>query len=190
MTTVRYFLALWLAAMLGGCSSMEVSSDYEKSVNFSSFKTYRWTPEKKKGKGKPSTQHQFLDAQVRTAVERELAAKGYKKQPDGEPDFFIRYYVRVQTQTDNDELAQWSQWRHRIGPVDEGLRPDRVGGQAHRVSDYEEGTLLLVVSDGESQRSIWRGTAKARVVSSDSEEKKINKINKAVTSILAQFPPK
>ncbi len=190
MATLRYGLAVLLAVMLGGCSSMEVSSEHDKSVDFSSLKTYRWTPAKKKGKGKPSAQHQFLDAQVRTAVERELAAKGYVKQPEGNPDFFIRYHVWVQTQTDNDALSQWSQWQHRVGPVDEGLRPDRVGNQAHRVSDYEEGTLLLIVSDGELQRSIWRGTAKTRVISSDSQEKKKNKINKAITSILAKFPPK
>jgi hypothetical protein len=166
---------------------MEVSSDYEKSVNFSALKTYRWTPKKEKGKGKPSAQYQFIDTQVRSAVERELTAKGFKKQPDGDPDFFIRYYVRVQTQTDNDELSQWTP---RIGPVDDDLRPDRFHGQTQRVSDYEEGTLLLVVADGQFQRSIWRGKAKAQVVPSDSEKNKKQKINEAVTRILAQFPPK
>jgi hypothetical protein len=169
---------------------MEISSEHDKSVNFSLLKSYLWAPVKHKGKEKPSAGYQFLDTQIRAAVDRRLSAKGYQKKLDGNPDFFIRYHVWAQTQTEDDELSHWSQWSHRIGPVDEGIRPDLDTTQGPRVRDYEEGTLLLIISDGESQRSIWRGTAKTRVVASDSQEKKKNKINRAVTDILAKFPPK
>lgn len=189
MAIMKYWTVVLVTVMMIACSTMEVSSEHDKSVNFSLLKTYLWEPQKHKSKGKPSARYQFLDTQVRAAVDSRLAAKGYEKKLSGNPDFLIRYHVRVQIQTDNDELSHWAQWRHRIGPVDEGLRPDLDTTQVSRMSDYEEGTLILVISDGKYQRSIWRGTAKTRVVASDSQEKKKSKINKAVTSILAQFPP-
>lgn len=190
MSVLRPCFAAWLAVMLIGCSSMEVSSDYEKSVDFSSLKTYRWAPLKTKGRGNTSEQFQLLDTQVHAAVERELAAKGYEKQLQGNPDFFIRYYVWVQTREDSNALSQWSQWQYRLDPVDVGLGLESGGGEAPLVSDFEEGTLLLMITDGESQRFIWRGTAKARLIPSEGQQQQKRQINEAVTRILAQFPPK
>jgi hypothetical protein len=190
MSVIRPCLAVLLAVALGGCSSMEVSSEYEKSVDFSSLKTYSWTPPKTKGQGSSSARFQFLDAQVRAAVERELAAKGYEKRSHGTPDFFIRYYAWAQTHSDSNELSQWSRWQYPRGPVDEGLRLESADERAPLVSDYDEGTLLLIVTDGASQRSIWRGTAKARLIPSESQEKQKRQIDEAVTRILAKFPPR
>lgn len=187
---MRYLPVVLVAVAMSACSTMEISSEHDKSVNFSLLETYNWVPMKHKGEEKPSAQYQFLDTQIRAAVDRKLSEKGFEKELKGNPDFFIRYNVWAQTQTENDELSHWSQWKHRIGPVDEGIRPELGTTQEPRVSDYKEGTLLLIISDGESQRSIWRGTAKTRVIASDSQEKKENKINRAVTDILAKFPPK
>lgn len=190
MMTMRGWAVLFVTIAMSACTTMEVSSEHDKSVNFSLLKTYLWVPVKHNSREKPSAQYQFLDTQIRAAVDRELSKRGFKKELKATPDFFIRYNVWAQTQTENDELSHWGQWKHRIGPMDEGLSPNLETTQTPRASDYKEGTLLLIISNGESQRSIWRGTAKTRVIPSDSQEKKKNKINKAVTDILAKFPPK
>ncbi|MEN8131355.1 MAG: DUF4136 domain-containing protein [Pseudomonadota bacterium] len=190
MIYLKYYVLALFIVMLSACSTIEVSSEYDESIRFSDLKSYRWMPKKSKGQAEFSARYKFLDSRIRAAVDEELKGKGYERQAAGAPDFFIRYSVWVETKTSDDKLGHWAGWAPRIGPVDEGFQSNPDAWRTSRENDFEQGTLLLLISDGKTRRVIWRGTAQARVLPSEAKEKKEKKINEAVKKILARFPPK
>ena len=42
----------------------------------------------------------LVDERIRDAVERELAAKGYRRVQDRSPDFYVAFYVSVEDKLD------------------------------------------------------------------------------------------
>ena len=66
----------------------KVELDYDKEVDFSTFKTYSWKDPAAAAK----------DPQMHTRiiwyVERELEKKGLTKAADGRGDLFVRYYAK------------------------------------------------------------------------------------------------
>ncbi len=57
------------------------------------------------------------------------------------------------------------------------------------VTEYDEGTLILDVIDGESRELAWRGVAQAKISRNSSPDQRGRKINEAVSKIFANFPP-
>ena len=74
MTVGKLFLMICAFLLLSGCATMEITSDYDSSVDFSALRSWGWMP---KGEGESErTENVFVDARVRQAVERELKFKG------------------------------------------------------------------------------------------------------------------
>ena len=59
-----------------------------------------------------------------------------------------------------------------------------------RTVEFNEGTLALDVVNPETNRLMWRGTAKTRINVDVSDRKQEARINKAARKLLEQFPPK
>ncbi len=182
-------IILCIIIVLMSCTTMKVTTENEPSIDFSVFKTYRWSPTSEKKQQSYSSDYEFLDTRIRQAVDKRLAAKGYTQQVTETPDFFIRYRVWLQTRVSDDEHAHWGDWDHRIGPMDESRRPTYSSESNRAIRQQKEGTLLLIIADGQTNRLIWRGSAQTRVNQSESPQKTEEKINEAVKLILARFPP-
>jgi hypothetical protein len=58
-----------------------------------------------------------------------------------------------------------------------------------RLSQYEEGTLMLDVIDSSSNELVWRGAAQARIDPNRSPQERTRLINSAVRKMLDRFPP-
>jgi hypothetical protein len=116
-------------------------------------------------------------------VDSHLAAKGFKQQTSGTPDFLINYHVRM---------------RADLGPRASGF-PYFVDGQgwgwgwgwasSNSSRPSIGGILILDVLDGLTRKMVWYGGAQAVVRSGESREKKEKRVNEAVSKMLAQFPP-
>ncbi len=73
------------------CSSIKVSSDFDKTAGFSSYKTYAFTPEALALPLDDINRNRLL-----AAVEKELAAKGFTKSDN--PDVLINLSIKTKTQ--------------------------------------------------------------------------------------------
>ena len=96
------FVATLLVAVLGathlGCQSMDISSDWDRSVDFSKLSSYDWIPEAEtSGAG---TENSLTRDRVHRAVDRILSARGYVHQPSGTPDFLVGYFGAIQSKLD------------------------------------------------------------------------------------------
>jgi len=93
MSNSRWLLAgLLLLVIPCGCASVEVSTDYDPSVDFSRFRTYAWVPSPPPRTGDVRLDSPLLEARVRDAVEVEMAERGYRKVSEN-PDLLVAYHL-------------------------------------------------------------------------------------------------
>lgn len=165
-----------MALLMGmtACSSMRVSINYDQEVNFARYKTFGWIKKKPKLPPKKALRRSLVEKRVKSAVERELLAKGYQKAIGDKPDFLIAFHIGAQDKVDV------TYYGYRYGPR------GRWWGRAVEVERYKEGTLILDFVDPELHQLVWRGTAVGAI---HYPETVGEKMDQAVEKILSKFPP-
>ncbi len=176
--------------ILNGCSSLSVNYDYNKSVDFSSYKTFDWLPFPKDMSVDELNRARFI-----TAVEDNLSKKGFT-QNSSNPDFIIATHFGKESKVD---ITNWG-YSYAPGSYYGGYGYRYPGSYGYAggyattggvsVYEYEQGTLILDIIDAKSKNLIWRATAKAIISPASTPEKQTEKINNAVYEILENFPPK
>ena len=172
MRLVNLLLGPVVLVVLAGCS-MRVTSDYDRSADFSRLETYSWATPDQPATGDPALDDSLLHSRVRRAVERELSVKGYRVVASGEPDFLVTHHVTRET---------------KFAPT--FASPGWQSGLRTELDQYREGTLILDLLDPNDMRLLWRGTAITSIDESAAPKDREATVNKAVRLILERFPPK
>ncbi len=179
MPSFRLASAFLALALLTGCAGYQVRYDYDVTASFAGYKTFDYYTSKKGTGGTTS----LMDTRVRTALERELQAKGYRMETHADPDFLVTYYpvVRQRRYRTTTHLG-WG-W---------GYRPfyGRMGTSVSQVHTYKEGTIVIEIVDFKSNRMIWQGAAEGALTGLDDPEQANEAVARAVHDILEKFPPK
>ena len=171
--------ALLSLAMLGACSSYNVTYDYDVTASYGRYKTFDYYTSKK-GTGGTTT---LMDKRVRDAVEQELKAKGFAMETKADPDFLVTYYPVVQNRKVRTTVRSGLGWGHR--PFYGG-----VGVSSSSVRNHKEGTIVIEIVDFKSNQMIWQGAAAGALTGLENPEDANEVVPKAVRDILAKFPPK
>ena len=181
-------LALSSALLLGvsGCatsSRVGVTSDFDHSVNFRTYKPWSWYPTQTKDtEGGPAQGYQsFLDKRIRTAVEREMTAKGLTYS-DTAPDLYIAYSAKVE----DKQQANYSGLGPYGYPYGYGYYGGLYGRGNSYVTNYKAGTVIIDFVDVRRKELAWRGQGQAQVDKQTISEPEVYRI---VNSILGTYPP-
>ncbi|MCP4003381.1 MAG: DUF4136 domain-containing protein [bacterium] len=177
---LRGGLALLLVSALAACASVRVSTDFDPEIDFAAYRTFAWLPEPTGRTGNPRLDSPLLADRIRSAVERELSAKSFRKVAAGMADFHVGYHLSLEKGIDVRTVDQ----RYGYGPGWPGSGPSHT-----YVSEYEQGTLILDFVDAGANRLAWRGSGSRRIPRQTTPEQTTENVNMAVTEILASFPP-
>jgi hypothetical protein len=154
--------------------AQKTSFDFDKTADFSKFKTYALKDGTKVG-------DPLIDNRIVSAIEGQLAAKGLTKN-DAKPDIVVVYHVAFDKQKD---ITSYN--------TGYGAYPYRWGGgwgtTSVRVNEILVGTLVIDIADTAKQEVVWRGMGVKEVDTQAKAEKRDKNINDAVTKILKSFPP-
>lgn len=172
--------------LITGCTTIRVSQDYKPSITFSEMKTFAWKHTKQKKTGDVRIDSPFNDERIRAAVDKALTGKGYVLSSD-RPDVYVSYDYNIRS-----KIASSSN-----GPVigfgfGTGGRSSAMGfgvSTGNDVGQYDEGQLVIDVTDGITNDLLWRGTSTSRVDTQATPERTTLLFNKMVEKNLAQFPP-
>jgi hypothetical protein len=104
----------------------------------------------------------------------------------GRPEDVVRVCTKPGSKT---PIPFWGHgWGPAFGP------PYGYGGaydgSSSDVTEHVEGTMILDVVDGGTNRLVWRGTAQADLGENPSSEEAQKKVDEAAKKNLAKFPPK
>ena len=193
MTRSIQILALFCFVGLTGCASpkSKITTEFNKSANFASYKTYDWIPFPAAEKADPRLNYDFLGQHIHESVDAQLQQKGYTKIADGQPDFRIGWYVAVdqdagvETVNNFNAVVAGSGWGYGA----QGGWTYGGGIGSSYVEVYTVGSLVLDIADGKSNALVWRGAAHEKINPKMTPEQKEKQINEAVSEILEKFPP-
>ncbi|HXO38838.1 MAG TPA: DUF4136 domain-containing protein [Candidatus Acidoferrum sp.] len=152
--------------------AQQVKTDYDRSVNFSQYKTYSWE--------KIKTQDPLWVDRIKSAVDADLTAKGWTQVPSGGDISLVAIEATKNEQTLNT-------FYNGFGG---GWRWGGFGGfgDATTTTDtYQVGTLVLDMFDTQTKKLVWRGSASDTL--SNKTDKNIKNLNKGVQKMLKHFPP-
>jgi hypothetical protein len=186
LTRPLAFAAVGLSLLLGvtSCatsSHVGVTSDFDHSVNFRSYKTWAWYPQQQPDtEGGPAKGYEsFLDKRMRAAVETEMTRKGLT-QVDKNPDVYVAYSAKVEDKqrVNNSAYSPFGYPYYGYGyGYGRGINP---------VSEYKEGTVIIDFVDAKRKELAWRGMGEAQVENQTISEPEVYRI---VGSVLGSYPP-
>ena len=172
-------LFLSMAAVYG----QKVTGDYEKSQDFSAYKTYMfigWQDDSDK------VMNDFDKKRLRESIQSEMAARQFEYVESG-GDMAVSLFVVV------DEKTSTTAYTNYYGGAGYGRGRRGHGGwgngsatTSYSENDYLEGTLVLDMLDEESKDLIWQGVATGTI--NKNPQKREKKIPKAVTKLMKKFP--
>ncbi len=167
--------------VLGGCmvacSSIKVSTDYDREADFSKYKTYTLTDDAKNLLVSDLDRRRLVDA-----VESGLTAKGFTASANG--DILVDLKVTTEqkeTTTATTNGPYGSAYRYRWGS---GFSTTDID-----VETYVEGTLFIDFIDASKKQLVWQGRGVKTLDPYATPQEREQRIKSAVNSILAKYPP-
>jgi len=175
----KLIFLLFILIVAVSCSSVKVSSDFDKTAGFASYKTYALTEEAKNLQLDDLNKNRIL-----SAIETELAAKGFSK-AESNPDVMID--VKLKGEQKQTATANTS------GGYGYGYRYGWGGGFSTTTINYDtyvDGTLFVDMIDAKKNQLVWQGRGTRTIDPDASQKKREENINYAVKKIFEKYPPK
>jgi len=177
----RVFLVLTTFALMTACaSSTKIQSDYDRSVDFSQYKTYGYYSPM--GIENPNYSS-LLGQMFRDAIDVQMKQRGYVKSSN--PDVLFNVSARMEdktrvTTTSDPMMYGGGYYGYRGGMY------DPWGGYGYgtstHVSQYTQGTVNIDMVDPRLKRMLWEGVAIGRV-----QEKNKNLREDVMTGVAEMF---
>lgn len=180
----RLLLLSIIIAIAVSCSTVKVSSDYDKTVDFSKYKTFAFTNEALNMPINDINRNRVLNG-----VAAELAAKGLTKS-ETNPDVLID--INLKTETNQTATASTS----GVGGYGYGYRYGRYGyggGFSTTTIDYDtytNGTLFIDMIDVAKKQLVWQGRGTKTLEEDASQQRRQDNLDYALKQIFMQYPPK
>ena len=167
-----------IASLLAvGCGyTVRATTDYDRAVNFSTYKTFYMMDGNSSG-------NRLLDQRANEDVKAALAAKGWTEAPEGQAQAVVVAHAATKTkhtyQTFYDGFGGGWGWRRGWGG---GLR-----GSTTYVQDYKVGTVVVDIFDTKTKEAIWRGSASDALSGNPASNARATEA--AITKMFEHFPP-
>ncbi|ATD03410.1 hypothetical protein PTE01_04240 [Pseudoalteromonas tetraodonis GFC] len=180
---MKHIFIVAALALLTACTQTP-DWDYDKSANFSNYKTFAWVENASLTKDTNNYQISgLMEKRVRNAVNNQLSQQlGMQLVDVAQADVLVNYHASVDKELEVDSFnvgygARWGYW-------DTGFNHD-VSAR-----EYEVGTLVIDIINRESNQLIWRGAKDGRLKKKQTPSQREAAIKETVANILSNFPPK
>jgi hypothetical protein len=165
--------AIAVLALATVSHAQTISFDFDRSIDFGTFKTYAWVP----GTRVPD---QLVHRRLIDAVDVQLAKKGLAKaESHSRPDVLVAYHASF----DRDL---------QIVAFGSGWGPYRFAGTRSGSARAEEilvGTLIVDVVDAKTNTIVWRSTATKDIDVNAKPDQRDKSITKTAERLFTHYPP-
>ena len=185
---IKIFTSLVVFLFAYNLSFAQVNSDYDKSTDFSKYKTYTFA-------GWQKNSDQLLNdldkKRVLEAFKAEFASRNMTLVTEN-GDAAVSLYLVIDNKTSTTAYTNYTGgmgygagmgrgWGMGVGGVGIGSSTTTYSND-----DYKEGTLVVDLYDATSKNLIWQGTLQS--VISDKASKRDKTIPKKVGKLMGKFP--
>ncbi|MDZ7604978.1 MAG: DUF4136 domain-containing protein [Cyclobacteriaceae bacterium] len=183
-TQLRLLLPLLVFAMMANVAIAQVKSDYDKTVDFTKYKTYTFA-------GWAENSDKILNdldkKRMLDAFKKELDSRGLTL-VDENGDVAITLYIVVEQKTSTTAYTNYN------GGMGYGYGRWGWGGgfgsatTTYSEDDYLEGTVVIDFYDSGTKKLVWQGVITKEVTQNPQKREKT--IPKSVSKLMYQYPVK
>lgn len=180
LTSRLMAVGLLLVACSAVAMAQKIKVEFDKSVDFSQYKTYAWDD------FAHETNKPMLRLAIQGAVEDDLNKRGLRK-VDANPDLRIQSYGAV----DSDAAVSYSDLYYGAGgiaPFDQSFLMWGVVPGSVTTVVVHKGQLVVDLLDANRKKLVWRGMATQKL--SEQRSKLLDQVNTAVEKMFQQYPVK
>lgn len=187
MKRIGVLLVMVSALVFAGCTTQpRVETDHQADFDFSSLKTFD-VAETKQDSKESILISPFTLSHIHSALEGELAKRYQSAASGAKPDFVVSYHVVIEEKIDPrsyDDL-------YGFGYYGRGYRYPSpfFYGPGTGVRVYNQGSLIIDIVDAKTEKPIWRGVSEKRLGRDMAPRQQREVLSRAVTEVIAQFPP-
>jgi hypothetical protein len=165
-----------LLILLTACSpTVKVTSDYDKQVDFTKFKTYAFSTE-----SMSLPVNDLNRKRVLGDVETQLATKGLTKVEENY-DLLVDVRITAKERQEATSYTTGGYGGYRWG--------GGMGTTSTTVSTYVDGSLIITLVEATKKEMVWQGVGVRTLDTDATSEQREKNINEAVTAILSKYPP-
>jgi len=171
---ITTFVSAAALALVGTVTlAQSVTYDFDKSANFSRFRTYAWV------RGTVLSD-ELNHNRVVNAVNAQLAAKGLTRvETAARPDLLVAYHASF------DRDLQITGFSSGFGPYRFG--PGRTG--VARTEQILTGTLAVDIVNASTSAIVWRAMVSKEIDVKADPAKRERNINRAAARLFSNYPP-
>jgi hypothetical protein len=172
-----------LLLLAGVAAAQDVRFNYDKSTDFTKFKTYKWV------EIKSSDKDPMVDSQIRAAIDAELATKGLKKIESDNADLYVGYQTAITTEKQVNTFSSdfgygggWGYYRGGYGGM----------GSSTSTSTTETlyiGALQIDFYDVSIKKTVFRAVGTKTIDTKAKPDKRQKNLAKALKKMLKEYPP-
>lgn len=191
--TSRRLLFLATLWMIGACApSPKIGYDFDRSADFSAFRTYAWLSGEQEKTGDRRADSSVVDMRIRIAVGTQLRLKGYQALAEGKPDFYVAYHVGLKDSAPDISTQYYSDGMagHAFAHSADTRSAGKAAPAVNESPSYLTGSLLIDIIDAASRKVVWRGSAAGEVDPGLTSQQRDQRTKAIVQDILSHFPPK
>jgi len=169
-----FAFALMLVALGTIALAQQVTYDFDRTANFSTFRRYAWV------RG-TIVEDQLNHNRIVGAINTQLLAKGLVQVEAGDnPDVLVAYHASF------DRNLQITGFSSGWG----GYRFSGSRSGSARTNEIVVGSLVVDVVNARTKTIVWRGSATRDLDDNASAEKRDKNVNKAAEKLFKNYPPK
>jgi hypothetical protein len=174
----------WLSILIlvWSCGpSLKVTSDYDKGVDFSKYKTFAlYKPDSISTHISQLNQNRIINA-----IKNEMIKKGFHE-TSSSPDMLVNMVTVFKDKVDVSSTTNYYGYGGMYRPYYWG-GGGVYGNTSYNVREYKDGSLIIDVIDASSNKLIWQGVGNKEIDGPIKDPD--TKIPQAVASIMTSFPP-
>lgn len=183
---MKRFLAILMFGFVmavGAAVAQDVRYNFDQNTDFSRFKTYKWVDLKDATKVSD-----LVEKQIKSAVDSQLATKGFTKTDDDKADLYVGYQAGIGQEKQFTSFS--SDWGYGGG----WYRGGWYGGPGMSTttgstSTIYTGQLALDMYDSTNHDLVWRGVGSKTIDPKAKPEKQQKNLNKVIAKMLKNYPP-
>ncbi len=170
------FVCIVLVFILSGCSSVRVMVNYDETISFSDYDTFRFVSPRRQQSDRPgAVTHPLITGEVMREIRPIFESKGFREAASEETaDLLVVFYAMIQNRSDyvppTYTVGRWGRVR-RASPG--------------HVVQYKEGTLVIDIVDRQKKEMVWQGIGRGVLNRNNPGENLVE----CVQEILEEFPP-
>lgn len=200
-------ISFFSAIILAGCNAgiyQSISSDYDRSANFSKYKTYAWLNDHQPHTATPYD-NDIIENNIKNYVDHELADRNYAPKVDA-PDLLFELVLNNQKKERTTTTPVYSstpvypnypsnsyryynpntyRWNSNGYNNNNYIRPSYQITNRVTKTEFNQSTITINVFDRVSNKMIWTGSAQGDVYDNQYIQ---YSIHPAVDAILKQYP--